>query len=442
MGDFKYACNLLVHPYASWNNGPMLKRFLTTVRRLAAEPRGRLILGVAVAWTLVIAAGLFFRIYDLGFPHKQVFDEVYFPVMAKQYLHGVDVYDVHPPLGKFVIAAAIYLFGDTTIGWRIMPLVFGIGIIWLMGRLYLQAFKDKVGALIVTAFFAMDGLFIVYSRTGLMDGILFFAIFLCVFLALRARSRTGDVLVGIAAGLALAIKWPALAVLLVFFIIADQKKWNGRRFLVIVPIMLVVYFLIVVAGEWLDKAANPVMSALYWHESAFRYHATITATHPWGSTWWTWPLLLRPVLFLYDTTSDGKAQIITTLGNPFLWWTSVISILGTTLWVGWQAFVKKAYGIWQHPVLPFLVGYYAFWLPWAEIHRVVFLYHYIPSYGFALIILAYWLSQLWRKAPYLVLCFMAIAIACSAFYLPLSLGWMSLTESQIKARITVNSWLY
>src|ERR1044072_5042793 len=119
----------------------------------------RLYLKLAVLCGAAILFGIGIRFFHLGFPNKQVFDEVYFPVFARDYIDRINFYDVHPPFGKFVIALGMLFFGDNPIGWRIMPAIFGVGIIGLMAHLYWQAFKDKVGALVLYAFFAFGGIF-------------------------------------------------------------------------------------------------------------------------------------------------------------------------------------------------------------------------------------------------------------------------------------------
>src|SRR5690606_12921073 len=124
-----------------------------------------------------VAGGIFLRIYNLSFPGKQVFDEVYFPVFAQNYLTGTYFYDVHPPVGKFVIVVGIWLLGNDPVGWRSMPLVFGIGLIGLLARLWWVYFREKVGMALIALFVAVEGVFIVYSRTGLMDIILLFFTF-------------------------------------------------------------------------------------------------------------------------------------------------------------------------------------------------------------------------------------------------------------------------
>ena len=79
--------------------------------------------------TVGVLIGVWARLINLGYPSSRIFDEVYFPVFANDYLKHIPFFDVHPPLGKFIIAAGIFLFGDNSFGWRIMPALFGIGMI-------------------------------------------------------------------------------------------------------------------------------------------------------------------------------------------------------------------------------------------------------------------------------------------------------------------------
>ncbi len=69
-----------------------------------AYPSMLLITGCAVA------IGLWARLYDLGFPPEIVWDESYYTRMANKYLHGNYRPNLHPPLGKFIIAAGMAIF--------------------------------------------------------------------------------------------------------------------------------------------------------------------------------------------------------------------------------------------------------------------------------------------------------------------------------------------
>jgi dolichyl-phosphate-mannose-protein mannosyltransferase len=101
-----------------------------------------------------LAMGWFARLYRLGFPRRPIWDEIYFPVFARDYLNGTPFFDLHPPLGKFIIAAGIALVGNTPIGWRIMPALFGCAMIPLAALLGWYYFRERVGALLLATFIA------------------------------------------------------------------------------------------------------------------------------------------------------------------------------------------------------------------------------------------------------------------------------------------------
>ena len=57
----------------------------------------------------------------------------------------------------------------------------------------------------------------------------------------------------------------------------------------------------------------------------------------------------------------------------------------------WQAWRRRTPGL-----LFVLIGFLALWLPWARIDRVAFNYHYYVPLLFALVLLAYFLAELWE----------------------------------------------
>ena len=56
-------------------------------------------------------AAAFLRLYRIGEPAQIVFDEVHFGGFASQYLKGAYFFDVHPPLGKMIIAGIGHVYG-------------------------------------------------------------------------------------------------------------------------------------------------------------------------------------------------------------------------------------------------------------------------------------------------------------------------------------------
>lgn len=149
-----------------------------------------------ILMTLLAAVLRFFR---LGYPHALVFDETYYVKDAQSLLqlgyagtwpNNADEiiasqttvlpdptasYVVHPPLGKWMMAIGQWLLGfDNSASWRLVVACFGVASVLLLGRIAYQLTNSAFLATICSGFMAIDGLGIVLSRTGLLDGILTF----------------------------------------------------------------------------------------------------------------------------------------------------------------------------------------------------------------------------------------------------------------------------
>lgn len=162
-------------------------------------------------WTLLIAAfGGLLRFVRLGSPHAVIFDETYYvkdawttlltgeprnwptEVMVNGISRPVDAafaagdvhtwlptaeYVVHPPVGKWLIAWGMALFGGAgnSFAWRVSTAVAGTVAIVLLMRVVLRLFHDLPVAVAAGLLMSVDGEGIVLSRTGLLD------IFIMVF---------------------------------------------------------------------------------------------------------------------------------------------------------------------------------------------------------------------------------------------------------------------
>src|SRR5688572_5381395 len=118
------------------------------MKSLPTEERSWAYRSVLLMGVVTLAVGMWGRVYNLGFPPQRIWDEIYFPVMARKYLQGVYFFDLHPPLGKFIIAASIAVLGDTPLGWRLMPALFGLAMIPLAAVLGWYYFRERVAALL------------------------------------------------------------------------------------------------------------------------------------------------------------------------------------------------------------------------------------------------------------------------------------------------------
>ncbi len=184
-----------------------------------ALTRSTITIGALVSF--VVAVGVLAP--GLTRPNAFVFDEVYYASDALDLLQrGVEQgQPVHPPLGKWLIAAGIRVFGFTPLGWRIVPLLAGAAVVAL----------TFVGAALLTrrislaataaALVLFDGIVFTASRVAMLD--VFVALWTSATLGgvLRIRQRgyrPGSTLpvklaVGVLGGAAVATKWSAVLVL-------------------------------------------------------------------------------------------------------------------------------------------------------------------------------------------------------------------------------------
>ena len=418
-------CGCMKHWLMSWQN---------QYRKQAAPVKL-----LTVLFALAVLLGIWARLYKLGSPDKIIFDEVYFPVFAWNYLHHIQSFDAHPPLGKFIIALPLWLFGNTSFAWRLMPALFGITFIPLAGYTWWRYQKDRVGALIFMIIVALEGLLITYSRTGLMDGVLLFFVLLTFLLSLSATTTKRLFFLATCLGLAIAIKWVALGVIIPVAYIMIRNQVRNRAFLAVILWAGFVYLFIIYLGNLIGRVEHPFNYIWQWQYEAFNYHWDLKATHPWGSKWWSWPFMLRPVLFSYDTNSRGEALVISAIGNPIIWWSSTVAVLFGLRELILERFLFKK-SIIDHPLAPLLLGYASFLLPWIGIARVQFIYHYLSAYGFALLTLTYFLSRIWKKYPWLVIGYLVIVLAITIFYLPMQINW-PMTQQWLHYRLWLKSWL-
>ncbi|NJP46210.1 dolichyl-phosphate-mannose--protein mannosyltransferase [Actinacidiphila epipremni] len=150
----------------------------------------------------VLAGGL--RFWHLGTPREVVFDETYYAKDAYSLLklgyegtwpdakiansdilaHPQTIplshdpgYVVHPPAGKWVIAAGEWMFGMNPFGWRFMMAVLGTLSVLMLCRIGRRLFRSTALGCLAGLLMAVDGLQFVMSRIALLDlVIMFFAL--------------------------------------------------------------------------------------------------------------------------------------------------------------------------------------------------------------------------------------------------------------------------
>ena len=388
-----------------------------------------------------VALGVWARLYQLGFPPKIMWDEKYFPVMAEKFLRGVYQFDLHPPLGKFILAVGIYFFGDEPLGWRIMPALFGLALLPLAAVLGWYCLKERVAAMLLATFFAVETIFIVHSRVGIMDIFVVFFVLATFLAALRAETGRQVIWSSVLLGLTIAVKWAAFPVA----IPAGYVLWRKgllRPFLAGLWISAVVYIAVVYVGALITITTNPIEAWVWtwnWHVHAAG-KITVAVDHPWGSPWWSWPIMLRPIRFFYGANAEGLLQVVVAIGNPLIWWSSTLAVLAGVFDIARKAIARKLSA--DDPIIPIVLGYVFLLLPWVPGTRIPYLYNYLPIYPFAILALVYWLCKLWNRRPWgswLVVAFAVSAVALSVYFLPLAIA-LPIKQHDLMNRIWTDYW--
>ncbi len=189
-------------------------------------------------------------------------------------------------------------------------------------------------------------------------------------------------------------------------------------------------------------------------QQMFGYHYDLKATHPYGSKWWQWPFIGRPISYYYhdwrvgaatqDPTACCVAEIIA-LPNPAVWWLGLVSV-PMLAWFAWRE-RNKGY-------LLLVVAYLLQWLPWATSPRVAFEYHFFPNLAIICLADAVLLQRLWRYGASFkgnaswpritVVSYLLFVVALFAFFYPVLAGlhvqWQ-VWDARMWHWIMGNSWI-
>ncbi len=389
----------------------------TTVRR------NRLALVLVVGVTLF--AGLA-RIPRLQTPSAMVFDEIYYAKAAEQYLARQEITEerTHPPLSKLIIAAAIVIAGDHAVGWRIASALAGTLLVPVVYALAMLLFQDRFIAAASALLVSLDGLVFVESRIAKPDIFLtlfLFGSFAAFWRYLRGRLDEPEApagrgviwlyVAGVAAGAAMATKWttvvplatiPVMLVLLRGWgriALPRRDLWQIALAFTIVPVA--VYMLTYVPYFSLGHNLRDFIAL---QKSMYQFHASLTASHPYQSAWWSWPLLLRPIWYEYYEAAPQVYRGILAIGNPIIWWAGLL------------AFVLVAIRAVRHRALPetfLLAGFAISYVQYAFITRALFLYHFLPAVPFLIMGLAEGLARIRAR----------VGVGVVVVYLVLAVGW-------------------
>ena len=365
--------------------------------------------------------------------------------------HGTSPYASIPATGTFlgvdgegdklVVAGAtgadLIETGRHALAWRLPGVLFAAVMAFVLVLLARRLFASAVLPALVGLAVLVDGSMFAQARIGMNDiyvGTLIVAGWYFVIAAHRPRRwATLDILIaGVLFGLALAAKWAGaytLAGLLIATIAVTARAYErgrpgtggpldlfARRGLN--AVLLFVAFAVIPAGiylasyvRWFGGPTIPYgWSLLELTQQMYWYHSGLTAPHPAGSPWWSWPLVLKPVYWYFGASSGGDNAYIYDTGNVALFWAGLVAF-------GWCTVAAIRARSLPLAIVVFagLVQYVA----WIPIGRVLFFYHFFTVLPFYLLALAAGLAYLWESGrARVVVGYLAIAAAVFVYFYP------------------------
>jgi dolichyl-phosphate-mannose--protein O-mannosyl transferase len=415
------------------------------------------------------------RFVGLGWTGQVVFDEVHFGKFISSYCCTHQrFFDIHPPIGKLLIAGGVSLAGydggfsfdhigqaydDVPIaGMRIVPALAGAILPLIIMLLLRQAGVSKLFSFLGGCAVALDNALIVESRFIVTDSILLLATFGSIAAAIGCVQSKRPfyswmlvILAGVLAGVAVGTKFTGLVggglsglVLFVQLFRSGYKEsgvW-AVKLLVLSGVAIGIYLvgwmlhfsLLNLPGSG-DVWGIPTGS--FWndlvrtHQQMLSANYNLTASHPYGSPAWSWPLMKRSVFYW----QGGANQFIYLLGNPAVWWGG--AVIGVTAIISflWGLGTKQRFNI-AGIALLFVLGYVLSYGPLLRVPRVLFLYHYMTPLLFSLLFAVWWVDWAYRsgRAQYVV-----SGLSLATVLLPIPDWWFQFIPAWIPSLATDSS---
>ena len=387
---------------------------------------------------LIVFLGFFTRFIFIWHPAEVVFDEVHFGKFVSSYFTRQYYFDIHPPLGKLMVAITAKLFGfqagfdfnrigesfdkNNLFVLRFLPAFFGALLPILVYLIILKLGLSKKAAFLGAFLIIFDPAFLVQSKFILVDSFLLFFGFLAVYFFILSKQKNSLkksylflAISAIFSALALSIKWTGLSFLgiIIFFTFLDffknrRFKNNLLKLIILIIVPFAIYLSIFAAhfkllhnsgqgNAFMSPAFQKTLAAnninedikplSFWqkfielNKAMYKYNKNIKESHPFSSRWNEWPKAKKPIWY-WTKTADGKIANIYFFGSPFVWWFTSLSVFFSIIFLFIKKYRKKI-----PSVIYFLIfGYFINLLPFIMVGRVTFLYHYLPSLIFAIFI--------------------------------------------------------
>jgi dolichyl-phosphate-mannose-protein mannosyltransferase len=251
-------------------------------------------------------------------------------------------------------------------------------------------------------------------------------------------------------GLAISIKWTALAFsapLFILFIKTVLKERPSLRFdagifalFIFIPLVLYLGFFAIHF-----QLTEPAKLGSFFRNVAGLNHQMFDSNlqdliHPYSSRWFEWPIMKRTVYYWNSAPGGITVAVIYLLGNPFIWMVSLLNIvLGLLIFI--KDIARRRTQALFGPAL-LLITFFANLLPFIPITRAMFLYHYFPALIFSFLIAGMNIDRLIPEIRIRSIMVATLIITSAVFFVyfaPLSYG-TRINDAGLNERMWLPTW--
>ncbi|PIT92841.1 MAG: hypothetical protein COU08_00325 [Candidatus Harrisonbacteria bacterium CG10_big_fil_rev_8_21_14_0_10_42_17] len=454
-----------------------------------------------ITFFLILLVGLFTRMFMLGAFSHPVFDEVYYATFTAQYISGTAFIDAHPPIARFIFFVLGILGGADGSEQFIAPdipfadfpylfLRFGSALagVFLIGALMLFA-REVTGSYrvgILAGFLALfDNFLLVQSRYILAEPflLLFGVLGLWAFYRKNREPLQGRqwylwfFFSSSMLGLAIGVKASAAVFLILpWFVFYLYDRRPRYRFLIALFFLFLIPFSVVFVSTYAHFALlnpeGPVLHAFYnpddpggnsipffvalrakhlperygphWGLFLQRFAETSVTTviaggshldrafgfHDAASPWYSWMFMEKPILFVHEG-GEGISETVTLIGNPVVWWGGLFALFAVFV----RRVDRKQFVFLDMMILGFVFNLFLASLPTREL----FIYLYLPSLIFLIVISATALEYLSSIRSRVALSLMILVVFGFLWFSPVSYGF-PLSHKQVRSILWFDSW--
>ena len=383
---------------------------------------------------------------ESNYMNSTYFDEIYHGRTAYEFAHGMEIYEwTHPPLGKLIMSIPVKLLGMSTFSYRLMGNIAGILMLFVIYVFGKRIFGSTRLAALAAVIFAADGMHFVQTRIGTVDTFLVLfmmcsMLYMYQYTQCETKGPIKQKLLnllgsGIFLGCSLATKWTgaymAVGLAVIFFIDLYERFRDGKTtdgwdkqsktivlscfgFFVAIPVLI--YTASYIPTYFIKGKPDFIPFLINEQVGMYKYHSGLDATHPYSSSWWSWPFGYKPVWYYSGKAPEGMVSSISAHSNPFIWWTGIVGMI----------YAFKEMIVSKSKEYRFLViGILALFVPYILVPRVMYLYHYFPIVPMMILATVGLIKQLEHKYnKNIVLTYAIIAVLTFAFCYPIYSGML------------------